>query len=76
MLYHYIVRSLNSSPVFGGIFVLCELSMSCVLDAVSQIHFSEVFGREEYGDADAMGKPFSGFERQWRIWFLAGGQYK
>ncbi|KAI4584413.1 hypothetical protein MJG53_007692 [Ovis ammon polii x Ovis aries] len=48
--------------------------MSCVLDAVSQIHFSEVFGREEYGDADAMGKPFSGFERQWRIWFLAGGK--
>ena len=28
--------------------------MSCVLDAVSQIHFSEVFGREEYEDADAM----------------------
>lgn len=42
--------------------------MSCVLDAVSQIHFSEVFGREEYEDADAMGNPFSGFGRQWRIW--------
>lgn len=42
--------------------------MSCVLGAVSQIHFSELFGREECEDADAVGNPFSGFGRQWRIW--------
>lgn len=50
-----------------GIFSPCGSVRSCVLGAVTQIHLSEMFGREECEDTGAVGNRFSGFGRLQRI---------